>query len=133
MREEKYGPLTVVVVDDDELDRRYLTTLLDEIGIGNVLAAENGDAALKLLTETDADVDFVICDVDMPEMNGFGLVRRIRYGLVPRFKDVPVLLITERATEGHTEHARTHKVSGLLEKPLIADVLKVQLFKVLGV
>ena len=133
MREEKYNPLTILIIDDEELGRKYLTTLLDGIGVGNVLAAENGAAALKLLDETDANVDLVICDVEMPEMNGFEFVRRLSYGLVPRFKDVPIMLLTEQATQKHVEYARTHKVSDLIEKPLIADVLKLKIEIVLGV
>ena len=133
MREIKYRPLTVVVVDGDEQGRKYLTTLFDDLGFGGILAAENGEAALRLLEETDADVNLIVSDVELPDMDGFGFVRRIRYGLVPRFKDVPVLLLTERTTEHDIEYARTHKISGLLEKPLIADVVKVQMFKVLGV
>ncbi len=133
MRDERYNPLTIMVVDDDELGRKYLTTLLDGIGVGNVLTVGSGAEALQVLEETDTDVNLVICDVEMPEMNGFKFTRRIRYGLVPRFKDLPILLLTEQTTEKHLEYARTHKVSGLLEKPLIADVVKVQIWKVLGV
>jgi CheY-like chemotaxis protein len=133
MREEKYHPLAIMVVDDDELGRKYLSTLLDGIGVGNALTAESGAGALRELEATDADVNLIICDVEMPEMNGFEFVRRIRYGLVPRFKDLPILLLTERATEKHLEYAHTHKISGLLEKPLTADVLKVELHHVLGV
>ncbi len=133
MRDERYNPLTIMVVVDDELGRKYLTTLLDGIGVGNVLTVGSGAEALQVLEETDTDVNLVICDVEMPEMNGFKFTRRIRYGLVPRFKDLPILLLTEQTTEKHLEYARTHKVSGLLEKPLIADVVKVQIWKVLGV
>ena len=133
MRDERYNPLTIMVVVVDELGRKYLTTLLDGIGVGNVLTVGSGAEALQVLEETDTDVNLVICDVEMPEMNGFKFTRRIRYGLVPRFKDLPILLLTEQTTEKHLEYARTHKVSGLLEKPLIADVVKVQIWKVLGV
>ena len=133
MRDERYNPLTIMVVVVDELGRKYLTTLLDGIGVGNVLTVGSGAEALQVLEETDTDVNLVICDVEMPEMNGFKFTRRIRYGLVPRFKDLPILLLTEQTTEKHLEYARTHKVSGLFEKPLTADVVKVQIWKVLGV
>ena len=95
MRDERYNPLTIMVVVDDELGRKYLTTLLDGIGVGNVLTVGSGAEALQVLEETDTDVNLVICDVEMPEMNGFKFTRRIRYGLVPRFKDLPILLLTE--------------------------------------
>lgn len=133
MRERKYKPLTIMVVDDDDLGRKYLTTLLDGIGVGRVLAAENGAEALRMLAETDADVDLVICDIEMPELNGFEFARRIRYGLIPRFKDLPILMLTGHTTEKHIEYAHTHKVSGMVEKPLTADFLKIEIKTVLGV
>ena len=133
MRERKYQPLTIMVVDDDDLGRKYLTTLLDGIGVGCVLAAGNGAEALRMLGETDADVDLVICDIEMPELNGFEFARRIRYGLIPRFKDLPILMLTGHTTEKHIEYAHTHKVSGMVEKPLTADFLKIEIKTVLGV
>ena len=133
MREEKYKPLAIMVVDDDELGRKYLSALLEDIGVGKVLTAGSGAEALQVLEETDADVNLVVCDVEMPEVDGFGLVRRIRYGMVPRFKDLPILLLTGHSTEKHIEYAHTHKISGLLEKPLTADVLKVEIRHVLNV
>ncbi len=133
MREAKYDPLAIMVVDDDELGLKYLTTLLYAIGVGTVLAAGNGAEALGVLEETEADVDLVICEIEMPELNGFQFTRRIRYGLIPRFKDLPILLLTGHTTEKHIEYARTHKVSGLVEKPLTADFLKIEIETVLGV
>ena len=133
MRDEKYSPLTIMVVEDDELGRKYVKALLQGIGVGLIIGAENGADALQVLEETDADVDLVICDVEMPELNGFEFARRVRYGTVPRFKDLPILLLTGHTTEKHVEYANTHKVSGLIEKPLTADVLKVKIDHVLGI
>ncbi len=80
MRDEKYSPLTIMVVEDDELGRKYIKALLQGIGVGLIIGAENGADALQVLEETDADVDLVICDVEMPELNGFEFARRVRYG-----------------------------------------------------
>ena len=133
MRDDKYGPLAVMVIDDSELDRKYLKALCDGIGVGTVLAAESGNDALQQLEATEAEVDMIICDVEMPELNGFEFTRRIRYGLVPRFKDVPIVLLTGHSTQKHLEYAQTHKISDLVEKPLTADFLKVEIEKVLGI
>ncbi len=127
MREEKYNPLTILIIDDEELGRKYLTTLLDGIGVGHVLAAENGAEALRMLEETDADVDLVICDIEMPEMNGYEFVRRVRYGTVPRYKDVPILIHTGHATEKNVQRAHTHKIDGFVTKPVTVGLLKVQI------
>ena len=133
MRDEKYNPLTIMVVEDDELGRKYVRTLLEGIGVGLIINAENGTEALHVLSETPNDVDLVICDIEMPLMNGFEFARRVRYGTVPRFKDLPILMLTGHMTEKHVDYAHTHKVSGLIEKPLTADVLKVEIDHVLGI
>lgn len=133
MRDEKYSPLTIMVVEDDELGLKYVKTLLQGIGVGLVMGVENGAEAMLVLSETEHDIDLVICDVEMPQMNGFEFARRVRYGTVPRFKDLPILMITGRTTEKHVQYARTHKVSRLIEKPLTADVLRVEIDHVLGI
>lgn len=133
MRDEKYSPLTIMVVEDDELGLKYVKTLLQGIGVGLVMGVENGAEAMLVLSETEHDIDLVICDVEMPQMNGFEFARRVRYGTVPRFKDLPILMLTGHTTEKHVEYARTHKVSRLIEKPLTADVLRVEIDHVLGI
>ena len=107
MHEKKYGPLAIMVVDDDELGRKYLSSLLDGIGVGNALTAESGAGALRELEATDADVNLIICDVEMPEMNGFEFVRRIRddqprFGSVIQNKIEPALYVRPvLTTPGH--------------------------------
>ncbi len=133
MRDEKYSPLTIMVVEDDELGRKYVKALLQGIGVGLVMGVENGAEAMLVLSETENDVDLVICDVEMPQMNGFEFARRVRYGTVPRFKDLPILMLTGHTTEKHVEYAQTHKVSRLIEKPLTAGVLRVEIDHVLGI
>ena len=133
MRDEKYSPLTIMVVEDDELGLKYVKALLQGIGVGLMMGVENGAEAMLVLSETENDIDLVICDVEMPQMNGFEFARRLRYGTVPRFKDLPILMLTGHTTEKHVEYARTHKVSRLIEKPLTADVLRVEIDHVLGI
>ncbi len=133
MRDEKYSPLTIMVVEDDELGLKYVKALLQGIGVGLMMGVENGAEAMLVLSETENDVDLVICDVEMPQMNGFEFARRVRYGTVPRFKDLPILMLTGHTTEKHVQYARTHKVSRLIEKPLTADVLRVEIDHVLGI
>ncbi len=132
MVDEAYGALTVMVVDDEEFSRKFVSRILESIGIGHVITAESGSVALGQLDETTGDVDLVICDIEMPEMTGYEFVRRIRYGLVPRFKDVPVLILTGRPTDKNVRKARTHKINGFVTKPPTVDLLRVQIRDVLG-
>ena len=129
---EVFASLRVLVVEDEAFSQRFLVRVLDTIGIGHVLSAENGARALELLGATDTAVDLVISDIEMPEMDGYELVRRIRYGTVPRFKDVPVLILTGRNTEKNIRKGRIHKISGYVVKPPKADELRAHIVEALG-
>ena len=132
MADVDFSAIKVMVVDDDEFSRKFLTRILETLGVGHVVTAENGVEALSQLGDSDADVDLLICDIVMPEMTGDELVRRIRYGTVPRFKDVPILVLTGHPTEKTAQRARTHKIDGYIEKPPSVDLLKVKIRDILG-
>ena len=132
MAGDNFSSIKVMVVDDDEFSRKFVTRILEAIGVGHVVTAENGVEALSQLAETDADIDIIVCDIEMPEMTGYEFARRVRYGTVPRFKDVPILMLTGYATEKNVQRARTHKIDGFVVKPPSVDVLKVEIRHVLG-
>ena len=131
MADLDFSSINVMVVDDDESSRKLVTRILEALGVGHVLAAENGVDALARLGDGDADVDVIICDVEMPEMAGYEFARRIRYGVVPRFKDVPIMMLTGQPTEKNVQRARTHKINGFMEKPPSADLMRIKIRDVL--
>ena len=132
MVEEAYGALTVMVVDDEEFSRKFVLRILESIGIGHVITAESGTVALSQLDETEGNVDLVICDIEMPEMTGYEFARRVRYGTVPRFKDVPILILTGQASDKNVKKARMYKINGFVTKPPTVDLLRVFIRDVLG-
>jgi len=127
MTDNTFGAATVMIVDNEAFSRRYISCILYAIGIGTVETYMSGADALARLAKLDADVDLVICDIEMPEMNGYQFVRRVRYGTVPRFKDVPILILTGHPTEKNVQRAHTHKIDGFVTKPATVDLLKVQI------
>ena len=129
--EEGFDAITVMVVDDDEISRKLVTSILGVLGVGRIFTAENGADALSQLGDSDTDIDLIICDISMPEMTGYELIRRIRYGLAPKFKDVPILVLTGNPTEQTVQRARTHKIDGYIEKPPTVDFLRVTIRDVL--
>jgi EAL domain-containing protein (putative c-di-GMP-specific phosphodiesterase class I)/CheY-like chemotaxis protein len=67
----------VLVIDDHRFQRSVLTRMLKAIGIANVLEAEDGVSALALVRTYRDSLMLVITDVDMPEMDGLELLRRL--------------------------------------------------------
>jgi CheY-like chemotaxis protein len=67
----------VLVVDDDYAIREMLTVLIEEEGQHDVLTAANGREALDVLAQ-EPPIDVVVCDINMPIMNGYEFVRQMR-------------------------------------------------------
>jgi two-component system chemotaxis sensor kinase CheA len=84
---------TVLVVDDALTIRELQRSILDRAGY-TVAVAAGGMEALQRLSK--GDVDLVLTDVEMPDMDGLELTRRIRTS--PEFGQIPVVVLTSRAT-----------------------------------
>ena len=124
--------VNVMVVDDDEIAQRFVTRILNKLGAGEVLTAINGADALEQLAETDIAIDLIISDIKMPEVDGYEFVRKVRYGEVPKYKDVPILILTGKDTDQNVQKARFHKINGFIVKPPNAEDLERKLRKALG-
>jgi len=114
----------ILVVDDQKLNQRILQTMLVRIGIGKVLTAENGRAALETL-EKEGGADIVLTDMSMPVLDGAGLVREMRKS--PKFATIPVYVIT-----ADVEMQNSYKKIGfdeMLIKPVTLEKLKELLVK----
>ena len=127
-----FASLTVMAVDDAPMDLRLVTILLDSLGVGTVIALKSAGQALRRLGEEGVAVDLVISDIMMPEMDGYELVRRIRYGVAPAHKGVPILMLTGKDTERNVRKAKIHKINGFIVKPPTADTLEKHMRKALG-
>lgn len=102
----------VMVVDDSLTVRRVTGRLLVREGY-EVLSAKDGIDALDQLAEVVPDV--MLLDVEMPRMDGFDLVRRVRADA--RLARVPIIMITSRSAGKHRSHALQLGVDAFLGKP----------------
>jgi two-component system chemotaxis response regulator CheY len=120
--------LKFLVVDDFSTMRRIVRNLLKEAGITNVEEAEDGQVALGKLRA--AQFDFVVSDLNMPNMNGFELLRQIRADA--QLKHLPVLLVTAEAKKEDIVTAAQIGASGYIVKPFTKATLEEKLNKILG-
>lgn len=72
----RYAGCSVLVVEDHDFQRRTTLTLLAGLGVGTVEEAADGAAALELLDAGSAP-DMIICDIDMPGMDGVEFIRHV--------------------------------------------------------
>ncbi len=91
------GPhATILVVDDSITTRTLEKTILQAQGY-RVLVAVDGVEALSILRTSQQEVDVVVADVEMPRLDGFGLLAAMRAD--PRLRSIPTVLMTSRNAE----------------------------------
>ncbi|PCD68117.1 response regulator [Rhizobium phaseoli] len=114
----------ILVIDDNEVNRRILTEQLSLWGFDGV-AAEGGGTGLAIL-EAAADlgvtVDAVILDYHMPDMNGADVARRLRAD--PRFVELPIIFLTSMDISGTEKEFAALNGQAHLMKPARANVLR---------
>jgi chemosensory pili system protein ChpA (sensor histidine kinase/response regulator) len=103
---------SVMVVDDSLTVRKITSRLLEREGY-RVLTAKDGVDALEQLLDVVPDV--MLVDIEMPRMDGFDLTRNVRSD--PRLKGVPIIMITSRLADKHRSYAKEIGVNHYLGKP----------------
>ena len=110
--EEEEKIPTVMVVDDSITVRKVTTRLLERYNF-EVITAKDGVDAVTVLAETIPDV--MLLDIEMPRMDGFELATIIRHD--ERLKSIPIIMITSRTGEKHRDRARSIGVNQYMGKP----------------
>jgi two-component system chemotaxis response regulator CheY len=119
--------LKFLIVDDFSTMRRIVRGLLKEIGYNNAEEAEDGAVALNMLKS--AKFDFVVSDINMPNMNGFDLLSAIKKeeGL----KHIPVLMVTAEARKEDIVRAAQDGAAGYIVKPFTKATLEEKVQKIM--
>jgi signal transduction histidine kinase len=107
------GNRQIIVVDDDVILREVMSEQLKSLGWA-VLTAADGEAAIGILTSTS--LDLAIVDLNMPNVDGFELLRYIRQS--PRTIDLPVIVCTSLNDPGAIERAYRLGASSFVTKPI---------------
>jgi len=115
---EKPRPMLVLVVDDSVTVRKVTSRLLERHGM-NVLTAKDGVDAMALLAEHTPDL--MLLDIEMPRMDGFEVAMQVRGD--PRLQHLPIIMITSRTGQKHRDRAMAIGVNDYLGKPYQESVL----------
>jgi two-component system chemotaxis response regulator CheY len=110
---DKLDGLKVLIVDDTHEARIMLKNMLMEIGITQVFEASGGREGMRFMDSAFDFIDIILCDWNMPEMNGLALLRQLR-SVDATF---PFMMITGRGDITSVSEAKGAGVSGYILKP----------------
>lgn len=122
-KKPELGNLNVLVVDDSEQAVTVMEKILRQLGIEKIVSAPDGKAALDYLTGVDNSVNVVMCDWQMPNMNGLELLKEIRRVL----PDIHFIMVTGKRDIEAVHLAVNSNVDSFLCKPFTPQQLLAKL------
>lgn len=120
--------MKILIVDDFATMRRIIRNLLKELGYENCEEAEDG--VYGLAKAKSGDFQFVVSDINMPNMNGFDMLEGIRKHAPTA--TLPVLMVTAEARKEDIVRAAQLGASGYIVKPFTKGTLEEKLNKILA-
>lgn len=109
---------TILTVDDSRMMREMLLMVLQGAGF-NVVQAEDGVEGLEVLEQSNPDI--IITDINMPRMDGYGVIEGVRRD--PRHRATPILVLSTESSAEKKSRAREAGATGWIVKPFQADAL----------
>jgi CheY-like chemotaxis protein len=113
---------TALIAEDNSVNRELLRELLELRGY-TVTEASDGEETIKQMGQKQPDI--LLLDLNMPVLDGFGTVKRIRQD--PRFASLPVVAVTAYAMRGDKEKILNSGFDGYLSKPINSAELEREL------
>jgi two-component system, chemotaxis family, chemotaxis protein CheY len=117
----------VMTVEDSSSIRQLIVSNLDEAGY-NVLEAPDGQAAYDILKDTM--VDMVITDLNMPNLDGIGLIKALR--ALSDYRFIPIILLTTESQKSKVKEGKDAGVTGWIVKPFDPQYLISVVKKMIG-
>ena len=118
--------MRVLVVDDFSTMRKIVKNILRQIGLENVVEADDGTSAWDILNRDN--IDFIVSDWNMPKMTGIELLRKVRAS--EEYADIPFLMVTAEAQQENIIEAVQAKVSNYIVKPFTPETLQQKIDKI---
>lgn len=115
-----HGTPAILIVDDSIAVRRMLDRVLTQTGY-QVVQCRDGKEALEELNRPGEHFDCVICDIEMPRLDGFGLLKEIRAHT--RWHSLPVAILTSRENDRHRRKAMSLGATDYFTKPFSPEKL----------
>jgi two-component system chemotaxis response regulator CheY len=120
--------IRIMVVDDTSVSRALVVDALDQMGVRGVVIAKDGATALQTLTTQP--VHLVLSDMNMPGLDGLGLLRRLRENKAT--SRIGFILITGSADKTLIDRGRQYALNNYITKPFTVAQLRATIEAVVG-
>lgn len=114
--------MKILLVDDSATMRKIQRNVLSQMGYEDVVEAENGEHAIHQMKVHDFAIDLILCDWNMPKMNGIDFVRKIRS--VENLRKIPIIMVTTEAEQKKVIEALQAGAKAYVVKPFTPEILK---------
>jgi two-component system chemotaxis response regulator CheY len=111
-----------LIVDDSSVMRKIVERSLRQAGLDLAEVREAGNGAEALGALSDSGVDLILCDINMPVMDGIEFLRQLQG--VQNAKGIPVVMITTEGSESHVVQALSIGARGYIRKPFTPEQVK---------
>lgn len=106
----------ILIIEDDFIGRATLTQIFRKYGFKNIAEAENGKEGLEKLHSFKPDL--ILCDIQMPQMDGFEFCTRVRSAVDPTVSGLPILVQTALTESGEKANIFLCGASDYISKPV---------------
>ncbi len=122
--------IRALIVDDSSVMRKIVERSLRQSGLelAQVFEAGNGAEALGVVTQNR--LDLILCDINMPVMDGLEFIQQLSG--IENAQGVPVVMITTEGSESHVVKAISCGARGYIRKPFTPDQVKEHLIPILA-
>jgi signal transduction histidine kinase/ActR/RegA family two-component response regulator len=122
---------TLLLVEDVEINREIVLTLLSPSGI-RIIEARDGNEAVKKFERFSSEIDIIFMDIKMPYLDGFGATAAIRSSGLSGADTIPIIALTANAFQDDIDKAHAVGMNDHLSKPIDIDKVFAMMSKYLA-
>ncbi len=122
--------MRILSVDDSKTVRATVKSIVEVIGI-ELLEAEDGLEGQKVLEQVNGDVDLILLDWEMPNVNGYEFLKKVKQD--KRFRSIPVIMLTTVSQKEKMIEAIRAGAKQYITKPFSSETLLTKIVQALGI
>jgi two-component system chemotaxis response regulator CheY len=121
--------MRLLTVDDSKTVRQIIRGAAAVLEM-ELLEAEDGNEAFRRLTETNGEIDVILLDWNMPGMNGYEVLQKVKQD--DKYKKIPVMMVTTESEKGNIVRAIQAGADHYMVKPFTMEELTKKIMECLG-